>query len=466
MILNYRLQYNGIDTELIKSEESITGGIVIESNNVQESTNEAPTNGYLSIVDISTITNQMSNVDFPYRAYYEVTNLDEQQTENSDEHIMPMLPLTAALMKRKSPYYMGLLQNHFLSLLKLASQRTQLSEAKVMITLRKLHLNEEFELLGDLFDIDKTTAERYFQESKHIVTNLVDILDTAASPSIEVTSKPIVKIEQCVTSDVPDPILVEPIAYRNNYEDVNEVDVYEQSEVESSSATYVTSEEDPDILSEDLDSPSDDSCTERTDECPLCNKFFTPVGLEMHIRKTHSMDDINRTTCGLCLQKFDTKSLLKAHQKDIHGGGAYGCDVCGKIVVSKKSIELHILTKHAQVKTFLCDTCGEGFPYSVNLHRHVKDKHIRTYKCNLCDMKYFNRSALQDHIRGVHTKERPFQCAAKDCGKTFSNDSTFRSHKRVHAEDKHECNICSKQFSFKGNLQTHLKNIHGQMGMK
>lgn len=47
-------------------------------------------------------------------------------------------------------------------------KKTNLSECKVMLTLRKIRLNEEFQTLGDFFDIDRRTAGVYFTRSKRL----------------------------------------------------------------------------------------------------------------------------------------------------------------------------------------------------------------------------------------------------------------------------------------------------------
>lgn len=134
----------------------------------------------------------------------------QQQVEKSLEPIMPMLPLTTALMKRKSKYYMGLEPDRFLRLLQLANQRKTVSDVKLMLALRRLRLNEDFEVLGDLFDLDKTTAEQYYHETKHEAIDLVDLLATTTSVTtqFQVFSEPIIKIEACDPSYISDPLAI------------------------------------------------------------------------------------------------------------------------------------------------------------------------------------------------------------------------------------------------------------------
>lgn len=52
-------------------------------------------------------------------------------------------------------------------------EKTKLSECKVMLTLRKIRLNEEFQTLGDLFDINRRTAGAYFNDSVELIAKYI-----------------------------------------------------------------------------------------------------------------------------------------------------------------------------------------------------------------------------------------------------------------------------------------------------
>lgn len=389
--------------------------------------------------------------------FYEITNLNEQESEICSEPILPMLPLTMALMKRKSKFYMGLQPTQFSRLLQLASQRKQLSDVKLMVALRKLRLDEDFEVIADAFDLDKAIAEQYYHEAKHIVMELVDLLTatTTISNHYDVIAEPIIKIEECDTPYIPDPIALEPIT-THNYDSSTEMNADDDDDDFEFTLPF-SAEDDRGFLSEDI--------RKRTAQCPVCNKFYAPRLLDSHMQSVHfNQLNLNRTICGLCWKEFDTVVLLKTHQKEAHGGCCYGCEVCGKLFSSKRYLSVHILSKHTQLKTHLCEACGEGFPVPYLLKYHVKRKHEqRSHDCHLCDKIFATAAALKDHICARHTDERPYKCDVKGCGKTFSWPSSFKSHKRVHASDKYECSICLKRFSFKGNLQNHLKTIHNQI---
>ncbi len=217
---------------------------------------------------------------------------------------------------------------------------------------------------------------------------------------------------------------------------------------------------------DDLMSASDDVLfsEEDTVRCHVCNHIFNVRGLEKHFNTVHTIgQNLNKTTCGLCLKTFRTKVLLRNHQVEVHGGKAYGCDLCGKQTANKKDTLVHIMEKHVKSKTFMCEICGAGYPFQYRLTKHINNIHrkIRNQHCHLCEMKFHRYIDLRDHIRAAHTLEQPFKCEVEGCIKSFSRNTSLIAHRRVHSDDKFECNICMKHFSFKANMNNHKRNKHG-----
>jgi uncharacterized Zn-finger protein len=56
----------------------------------------------------------------------------------------------------------------------------------------------------------------------------------------------------------------------------------------------------------------------------------------------------------------------------------------------------------------------------------------------------------------VLTGDHPYEC--EFCGSCFRDESTLKSHKRIHTGEKpYECNGCGKKFSLKHQLETHYR---------
>ena len=79
---------------------------------------------------------------------------------------------------------------------------------------------------------------------------------------------------------------------------------------------------------------------------------------------------------------------------------------------------------------------------ALNAHYKI---HLKEFQCDLCDYRASSKPFLDDHVRQVHTLERPFKC--DQCDFAASSKSTLKNHKVVHVtERKYICSTCSKSF--------------------
>lgn len=424
---------------------------------------------FISIVDMSALICKNFN---------DITQSSQVQDFDNPIEVKytPLMPLTIELMRRKSLYYMGLDQSHFLRLLQIikstmSDMTDSLMETKIMLTLRKHRLNEEFEALGDLFDIDKTTAQQYYAESKNLVSNLYHSL-TMSTPRMLQESNDIKNplwtedhhIDADEQEDEDDSSECE-IKYKYKGYAVEDSDVDSDDLKDSDSESYDTDIETDELNDSDFDADgtkSEENVVEEKATCPICGRSVRR--LDSHMETNHlNPQYLNKTLCGLCFRKFENHKRLRAHQMEIHDGNACVCDVCGKMFRKFSDAKEHILKVHSKLKPFLCHLCGASYNSLSKLKIHSDKAHlqIRSHACNLCDKKYFQSMELQAHIRSVHTKERPFQCRFEGCGKSFCRSGSRHMHEQMH-KVKFSCEICSKVFSFRHNLLTHCKNIHGK----
>ncbi|XP_037046551.1 uncharacterized protein LOC119081611 [Bradysia coprophila] len=410
-----------------------------------------PNTDDISLLDMSTfLCNNFEDNNLPSRDHADqgVNDFDGE----AEIKFTPMMPLTIKLMKRKSLYYIGLEPSHFNRLLRIINRMTNVLtdswvEMKIMLGLRKQRLNEEFEVLGDLFDIEKTTAEQYYTESKNLIS---DVYHSLTSPEISAQS-----------NGVQNPSRTEDHQSSNDDESSTESSEYEDQ-----------AERDSDVVTDDFsgsDSTEDSEVSRSNNflrdavECPICKARVGPLRLDYHMQNIHLNPlNLNKTICGLCFEKFRTYRLLRDHQIEVHDGASCMCDICGKMFSKLSGLRVHIHGVHAKDRPFLCHLCGASYFTSSRLRVHEKSAHlhVRSYACKLCDKKYYQDNVLQAHIRSVHTGDRKYPCRV-GCGKSFCRSGVRHTHEQMH-KVKYSCEICSKVFSFRNNLQTHCRNIHGR----
>ena len=158
--------------------------------------------------------------------------------------------------------------------------------------------------------------------------------------------------------------------------------------------------------------------------------FIRRLNSKKHILYVH--ENIRLFQCDLCDYKYPTHKSLKDHKESVHEG-----------------------------KKLLCKIC-ENF-YAIDyLPHHIALVHDKTKKkqflCHQCSSSFFNKSAMENHIRIVHNGLRPFPCPI--CEKKFPTRSQVSGHiKSVHNKEKKsfDCEVCNAVYNTSGGLDSHKK---------
>eukprot|EP00116_Pleurobrachia_bachei_P001897 sb/3462159/ len=180
-------------------------------------------------------------------------------------------------------------------------------------------------------------------------------------------------------------------------------------------------------------------------ECDECGKCFRLKDyFDIHCR-THLGD--KRFECHECKKSFKRKATLQYHQLIHNKQRMVACRVgnCG-LRMLRENLENHIKTAHPEYEHKCCScpmTFKSNHALIVHKRMHNGDK---PFKCKDCGKNFSQKSSFQVHQRSIHSGERPFKC--KECGKTFAQLGNLKVHMRQHTGEKpFSCTICGEHFA-------------------
>ncbi|XP_003703788.1 uncharacterized protein LOC100880868 [Megachile rotundata] len=202
--------------------------------------------------------------------------------------------------------------------------------------------------------------------------------------------------------------------------------------------------------------------------CTVCDKtFLTKQKLDEH---TNGHTGNAPVKCNLCNETFRRYSNLTQHKNRHHLNikkklKDYICH-CGEIFHTKKKLAWHKETHDEKPKA--CTYCNERFIHMASLTRHMRRAHNRRFvpdaqrenenvECPICKCIYL-RSSLAVHMR-VHNGERPYECQV--CSKAFSTKWNLQLHKWTHAARStkpFKCNQCSAAFYRHSDYTAHMNS--------
>ncbi|KAJ8972879.1 hypothetical protein NQ317_015784 [Molorchus minor] len=163
---------------------------------------------------------------------------------------------------------------------------------------------------------------------------------------------------------------------------------------------------------------------------------------------------------------FGTIVDLESHREKEHAA-SFTCEECGQkvpllfqILQSAKALLIHSRA-HKSLKPYVCETCGRSYSQTSHLWQHMRfHQGIKPFACphEGCEARYTIRPDLKDHIRKVHTRERPFKCTV--CDKCFLTGSVYYQHRLIHTNDRrYGCDLCPKRF-FRADALNNHRRIH------
>lgn len=159
--------------------------------------------------------------------------------------------------------------------------------------------------------------------------------------------------------------------------------------------------------------------------------------------------------CSYCQRAFNNKFRLKNHLRIHTGERPFTCKTCNKSFAQPNALKCHIRL-HTGEKPYKCpvESCGKTFTQNTTLKTHMAALHIgKMVKCDKCDKAFTRASYLTAHKRLEHLGQRPYACHI--CPNRYKQKSHLDHHLEVHQGVKYTCLICNRKYSKKWSLQVH-----------
>ncbi|KAM9774377.1 zinc finger protein 271-like isoform X1 [Syngnathus typhle] len=200
-------------------------------------------------------------------------------------------------------------------------------------------------------------------------------------------------------------------------------------------------------------------------KCSICAMGFrNDCDLVSH-QRVHTKE--KPYLCGDCGKTFSQRTNLLRHHRFVHSEEKdkkkHFCAECQTYFKEKGALLQHNKRKHIDqcTRRCLCPYCGKSISVSSIARHKLLHTGERPLQCNAngCNKTFLTATEQKKHFLTHHSTERPFKCDT--CGKGFISVGLRNAHARLHSGQKpFVCDICIKAFSRRHTLNRHKKLVH------
>ncbi|OZC08954.1 zinc finger, C2H2 type [Onchocerca flexuosa] len=152
-----------------------------------------------------------------------------------------------------------------------------------------------------------------------------------------------------------------------------------------------------------------------------------------HAKKRHLLDSFGYGLPEIIAPKDVTVPLLVGDQ-EIMMEKPFKCPFCDHRTKEKSAVEKHVRCIHTLETPYKCRYCSQAFKVQSNLVRHLR-AHTgeKPYACKKCGTTYADKKNMDAHIFREHLKLKPFECPEEFCRAKFWRKDRFVLHcRRAH----------------------------------
>lgn len=240
-----------------------------------------------------------------------------------------------------------------------------------------------------------------------------------------------------------------------------------EQEMEPDATTSNTQNSESDVK-RDPDNVDEGSFLARQAQSLSYEMNFQETSIKVRTKKEKNKSRY-RPMCGYCGKEQESEYRLRQHEllshtplNQLSPDEVFVCDLCARIFKTKQSMRNHFIRAHTpKTEKFPCSICGKVLPHQKALYAHER-VHIKVEAtCQYCSKTFSRKVLLSSHIAIVHLKKRLSQC--QYCPHQAITGGALKKHIRCKHLNlrQHHCDwpACGKSFHENQHLVRHYRSV-------